>query len=103
MVDFDFIHKIRATLQGASRRLRNYKFHFRISPPDTILVLHHVSGEMKSHCCKDLTTSLQSSFVLLAENILLLVEFLYGKIFQKLEILTNTPSLKFLQLEHHIP
>ena len=41
-------------------------------------------------------------FVLLTENLLLLVEFLYGKSFQMLKILTNKEgaSLEFLQLEH---
>ena len=67
-----------------------------------MLVSRHVSRETKSHCCNDLTSSLQSIFVLLAENLLLLVEFLYDKSFQMLKILTNTPSLKFLLLKHQM-
>ena len=50
---------------------------------------------VKIRCCNDLTTSLHSYFMLLAENLLLLVEFLYGKRFQMLKKWANTPSLKF--------
>ena len=50
IVDLDFIHKIRITLQGALYPWRNSKFHFIKSPPDLRLASCHVSRESKSHC-----------------------------------------------------
>ena len=54
------------------------------------------------YCCSDLTASLQSCFVLLTENLLLLVKFLYHRIFQVSKISTNTTCLKCLLLEQRM-
>lgn len=89
MVDFDFIHKDRITLQGTSRPWRKSKFHFMKSPPNIILVIRLIWHETKVIAG---TTSHQSLAEYLTENCFHMVKLLHYKRFQILWHLIETPK-----------
>ena len=52
---FNFIHKIRITLQGALRHWCNFKFHFIKFEPDLLLAIRPLPYKAESHTSKQLS------------------------------------------------
>ena len=57
---FNFIHKIRIALQGASHPLCNSKFHFTNFSPDLILDIRLFPYKEESHTSKHLSSKIHA-------------------------------------------
>ena len=92
---FNFIHKIRITLQGALRPWCNSKFHFIKFLPDLILDIRPFLYKAESHTSKHLSSKSHSKCVnLIVELVHITFQYNGNRIFEKCIPLTNVPFLE---------